>query len=71
MFFVIVETIFGRSSGLKCCAICSLNARTNSCWRASRYEVGVGVPEAHELERAAAGQALVAGLQVDVREVVA
>ena len=33
-------------------------------------EVGVGVAEAHEVERLLAGELLVAGLQVDVRVVV-
>ena len=60
----------GISVNEKFCATCSRNERTNSCWRARRYEVGVGVAEAHEVERLLAGEPLVARLQVDVRVVV-
>ena len=69
-FFVIVETIFGRSNGLKSCATCCLNARTNSCWRASRWKSESVCRKRTNSSAAPPDQPLVARLEVDVGEVV-
>jgi hypothetical protein len=69
MLLAIALTRAGTLPAEKFCAICSLERAHELLLARDAIQIGVGVPEADEVERLPAVQPLVARLQVDVRVV--